>query len=198
MPRITLVAGLLTIALWVGGTSPIPVEAAPPDAGGAIDPAALLADPALESTARIQLTLFQQINAARAEAGLPPYALDARLMASAGAHAADMAAGHYCRHTGRDGSSSRSRIRANGYPHSNWAGENIVCSRRSVESALRWWLGSGPHRRNLLHRHYTHIGIGYDPGGPMWVLNFAAGAGDTVAPRFTGLEPTSVPPHEPG
>lgn len=167
--------------------------AAPPDTAAQID--ALLGRPELDPTLRMQLDLYKMINQRRAEKGLPPLALDERLEASAGEHAADMAAGRYCRHNGRDGSTSRARIRKHGYPFNNWAGENIICSRRTPEAAMAWWMNSGPHRRNILHRHFTHIGIGVDPNGPhgpMWTLNFGAGASDTVPPAFLANPPLQV------
>lgn len=176
--------------------APPPAAEAPPpapDAGAQID--ALLGRPDLDPTLRLQLDLYKMINQRRAENGLPPLALDGRLVASAGEHAADMAAGRYCRHNGRDGSTSRSRMRKHGYPFNNWAGENIICSRRTPEAAMAWWMNSGPHRRNILHRHFTHIGIGVDPNGPhgpMWTLNFGAGAGDIVAPAFLVNPPVQM------
>jgi uncharacterized protein YkwD len=160
------------------------------------DFAGLLADPNLDPVVRNALELLQLINAARAEAGLPALLLDARLTAAASAHATDMATGHFCRHGGSDGSTSRTRIKAHGYPAGNWFGENIICSRRTPERAMKWWMASAPHRRNILHRHYTHIGIGYDPNGqygPDWTLNFAAGATDTVAPAFLSAPGAPVP-----
>jgi uncharacterized protein YkwD len=153
------------------------------------DIGAALASPDLDPGMRARLEVYELVNEARADAGLPPYRLDARLMSSAQEHSADMASGAGCRHRGSDGSSSRSRIRRHGYPHGNWAGENIVCSRRTPFAAVGWWLASGPHRRNLLHGHYTHIGVGYAPNGPygpMWTLNFGAGAADTVHPELPG------------
>jgi hypothetical protein len=151
------------------------------------DVSAALARTDLDPSDRVVLELLQLVNEVRAESGLPPYLLDGRLTGAAGEHAADMAAHGYCRHTGSDGSSSRDRMARSGYPYNNWAGENILCSRRTPEQALAWWMRSGPHRRNILHRHYTHIGIGYDPNGrygPVWTLNFAAGAADAEVPAF--------------
>lgn len=141
----------------------------------------------LDPSLRQRLHLYRLIDDARASAGLPGLAMDARLMDSANAHSADMALARRCSHTGRDGSSAKARIRQHGYPHNNWAGENIICARQTPEDAMRWWMASGPHRRNILHHHYTHIGIGYDPNGPygpMWTLNFAAGSPESVVPAF--------------
>jgi uncharacterized protein YkwD len=141
--------------------------------------------PELSAEDRVRLELYQLITQYRAEHGLPPLALDDRLNASATEHSVDMAVNRYCRHNGTDGSSSRTRMNRHGYPYNNWAGENIVCGKKSPEAALTWWRNSTPHRRNLLHGHFTHIGIGYAPNGPwgpQWTLNFAAGAADTVVP----------------
>ncbi len=138
----------------------------------------------LSTAERMTLELYDLINRYRAENGLYPLALDGRLTASATAHAADMAAMGRCNHTGSDGSSARNRMARYGYPYNNWAGENIICARKTPERALAWWKTSTPHRKNLLHQNFTHIGVGFNPNGPwgpMWALNFAAGS-DTTAP----------------
>lgn len=162
-----------------------PPHAPPPPPPAQADVAALLAIPELEPVQRMQLELLQMINQRRGDAGLPALLLDQRLVSAAMEHSQDMAARRYCRHRGSDGSSARARIARHGYPHNNWAGENIICSRKTPEAAMKWWMGSRPHRKNILHGHFTHIGIGIDlngPYGPMWTLNFAAGASDTVHP----------------
>jgi uncharacterized protein YkwD len=186
MCRTALAAGLALGLFAVGLVRPLraedlPASPAPPT----ID--ALLQSPDLDPRLRLELEVFQLITQSRAEAGLPPLQLDSRLIAAAREHSTDMARGGFCRHGGSDGSSSHGRIARHGYPHNNWVGENIICARRTAAAAMKWWLGSGPHRRNILHRHYTHIGIGVDPNGtygPDWTLTFAAGAADTVSPDY--------------
>lgn len=136
---------------------------------------------------RLQLELFKLINDRRQQSGLQPLALDARLSAAALDHSTDMAEHRFCSHTGKDGTSVRARIARYGYPYNNWAGENILCSQKTPAAALRWWMNSRPHRKNLLHAHFIHIGIGIDPDGqfgPIWTLTFAAGADETVLPDF--------------
>lgn len=169
-----------------------PPEAAVPDAAhpasevpasAAPDPAAVAADPGLDDRSRMELAVLALVNQARARNGLPPLTLDNRLVAAAREHAVDMARGRFCRHNGRDGSKARDRMRRNGYPYNNWAGENIICSRRSAEAMVQWWLNSPPHRRNILHGHFRHIGVGVSMNG-QWgadgVLVFAAGADETM------------------
>jgi uncharacterized protein YkwD len=158
------------------------------------DVGALLANPKLEKVQRLQLEVLQLINQRRAEAGLGPLLLDQRLVAAATEHSQDMAAHRYCRHAGNDHSTARKRMARQNYPFNNWAGENIICSRRTADAAMKWWMHSTPHRKNILHKHFTHIGIGIDlngPYGPMWTLDFAAGASDTVHPTAFDVNDTS-------
>lgn len=173
---------------------PAPAEApaaeAPPPGPSAADGqaaavAAGLAHPDLDARTRFELELLQRINALRAEHGRGALLLDDRLVAAARQHAVDMAYRNFCRHTGSDGSRARQRLARNGYPYNNWAGENILCARRSADAALAWWLSSPPHRANLLHGHFTHIGVGVSmlgTYGPDLVLTFAAGDDATAEP----------------
>lgn len=163
-----------------GAAAPSAGEAAPPPAP---DLAELVADPALDARSRLELEVLALVNQRRAEHGLAPLVLDNRLVASAREHAVDMALGRFCRHQGRDGTRARDRMRRNGYPYNNWAGENIICSRRSAEAMVHWWMQSPPHRRNILHAHFRHVGVGISMKGrygPDAVLNFAAGATEAV------------------
>jgi uncharacterized protein YkwD len=149
------------------------------------DLAAVIAHPDLDARTRLELQILKRINGVRAERGLAPLKLDDRLVAAAREHAVDMAYRNHCRHRGTDGTRARDRIRRNGYPYNNWAGENILCARRSAEAALGWWMNSGPHRRNILHGHFTHIGVGvsmHGTWGPDMALVFAAGDENTVEP----------------
>jgi uncharacterized protein YkwD len=155
---------------------------------------ALLQNPNLDGVQRMQLELLQMINQRRAEAGREPLALDERLVASASEHSHDMAERRFCRHNGSDRSSVRARIARAGYPYNNWAGENIICGRKNPTAAMKWWMNSRPHRKNILNPNYNHIGIGIDPNGPygpMWTLNFASGAADTARPTIFDLSDTS-------
>ena len=94
---------------------------------------------------------------------LPPYQVDEDLTAIAQAHAQDMARRGYMSHITLEGKTYTNRLEEAGLtPH--WRGENIVLSVRPVDEvvqdALDWWMNDAPHRRNVLHPHYTHIGVG--------------------------------------
>jgi uncharacterized protein YkwD len=76
------------------------------------------------------------------------------------------------------------RLRAAGFirPNVHWTvGENLawgIGSAARPEEIVHGWMRSGPHRRNLLDRHFRRIGIGIDVGVP------AAGA--TAAAKTRG------------
>jgi uncharacterized protein YkwD len=187
--------GLALMTCLSANTFTTPAYAAPDTASVVAEARQALERSHLSHEHRVQLHLFILINEYRAQHGLYPLQLDERLNASAWEHSVDMAAKRYCRHGGSDGSSVRTRMARHGYGYNNWAGENIVCGRSSAEVALNWWKNSTPHRRNLLHGHFTHIGIAMAPNGPwgpMWTLNFASGQADTLTPIAFALPAEST------
>jgi uncharacterized protein YkwD len=87
--------------------------------------------------------------------------MQSQLTTAARNHGTDMACNHFFSHTGSDGSTVAMRVAAQGYSAS-WVGENIFAGwSASPQSAFDWWMGSAPHRANLLNANYTEIGIGY-------------------------------------
>jgi uncharacterized protein YkwD len=162
-----------------------PAKVSMPDQSSQPDLGAVIAQPDLDARTRLEMEILGRINGIRAEHGLPALKLDDRLVAAAREHAVDMAARNFCRHNGSDGTQVRDRLRRNGYPYNNWAGENILCGRKSADAALGWWMNSAPHRRNILHGHFTHIGVGvsmHGSWGPDMTLTFAAGDANTAEP----------------
>lgn len=47
-----------------------------------------------------------------------------------------------------------------------YLGENIAGGSLSPERAVEMWMASPGHRANILHRRYTHIGVGWVETGP--------------------------------
>ena len=93
--------------------------------------------------------------------------LDAKLSAAARAYAADLVAGQYFSHTGRDGSTIRTRLDAAGYlPRSGgWAiGENLAWGTGAARDARVDHAGVDELARvtaqNILNPSYREIGIG--------------------------------------
>ena len=137
----------------------------------------------LAGLAAAQLCL---LNGERADAGLPPLKLNAKLSAAARAHAADLVTGQYFSHTGRDGSTIRTRLDAAGYlPRTGgWAiGENLAWGTGALAtpgSIMRAWMNSPGHKENILNPEYREIGIGIVTGNP----TSRNGSGATYANAF--------------
>ena len=122
--------------------------------------------------------ILDRVNAARREAGVPPMVLEPRLTSAARAHADDMLARSYYAHRGLDGTVPYDRVRARGYVP-DLVAENIAAGHFNVETVMEAWLHSTDHRRNLLDRRFTHLGVGIALGNfehrykVMWVQSFA-------------------------
>jgi uncharacterized protein YkwD len=106
--------------------------------------------------------ILARINQVRAEHGLNTLALVSELSSAAQAHAEDCARRGWGSHVGSDGAVLQTRLERIGYAGRNW-GENWVQA-LNAERAFDWWYGeippNDPHRRNILSRYYTEIGIG--------------------------------------
>lgn len=137
----------------VRSTAPAPAPVVPPAA-----PSSSLAGYALN-----------QVNAARAAYGFAPVVLDASISAVAYAHAYDQAANGYFSHTGRNGSTRESRLRAGGVSF-GWSGEN-QCYHvgMSVQATLDWchaqfmaepYPGQWNHIANILNPNAHRLGVG--------------------------------------
>lgn len=107
--------------------------------------------------------MVQAINSERRARGLPPYAIDEQLQLVARQHSEDMVKRGYFSHVTPEGMTLRDRLQAAGIT-AHWIGENIQRNSRAGEEAVtyavRWFMQSTPHRKNILHQHYTHIGVG--------------------------------------
>lgn len=105
-----------------------------------------------------------EINALRRQHGLAPLRLNVRLRAAADAHSAAMANRGFFAHESADGTVFWKRV-ARFYPQGSrryWSvGENLLWSSPDVDpaGALRMWLGSPPHRKNLLTSRWREIGL---------------------------------------
>ena len=106
---------------------------------------------------------------ARAAYGFAPVVLDASISAVAYAHAYDQAANGYFSHTGRNGSTRESRLRAGGVSF-GWSGEN-QCYHvgMSVQATLDWchaqfmaepYPGQWNHIANILNPNAHRLGVG--------------------------------------
>lgn len=88
-------------------------------------------------------------------------------------HTQDMVAHQYFAHDSLNGRTFDVRIKATGYlaGANGWAvGENLAWgsgTQATPRQIVAAWMASPPHRRNILDRHYTQIGIAIVNHGPI-------------------------------
>lgn len=136
--------------------------------------------------------VLKRINRAREDAGMPALSRNPQLDAAAQAHANDLLQnGARLGHTGSDGSSIKQRVAGSGFAGGavgeNWAGY------RSVDKVMEFWLNDAPHRRNILNRRYSEIGIGVAtrPNGGFVVVTDFGGEKERAAPAE--VQPAAAP-----
>lgn len=110
------------------------------------------------SAAKAGTSSGAQINAIRAEAGLPALQRNSLLDRAALAHARDMATNSFMGHTGSDGSKLKTRVNRTGY---RWCtlGENVSRGFKSESAAIEGWRVSPGHYRNLVKAKARDYGI---------------------------------------
>ena len=165
--------------LWVifnavdDGSTPPTATTAPTQEG-----AEATATPAAEATAETATTaaceytpdairvqqLLDQINAYRAQSGLPAYTFNAALTTAAQNHAADMACNRTFTHNGSDGSTAQTRATAAGY--TGTIAENVYGSYPAftAKEVTDWWRQdkTDPNNNaNLTSTTFTEVGVGY-------------------------------------
>jgi uncharacterized protein YkwD len=89
----------------------------------------------------IEARIIEKTNSDRARHGLPPLAVDVKLVSSARKHAAWMTNNRSMTHT------------------SAAVGENIAMGQHSSGEVLNAWMNSSGHRANILNRGYRRIGV---------------------------------------
>jgi uncharacterized protein YkwD len=113
------------------------------------------------------------INEERAKAGLRSVRFNGRLRQAALSHSQDMVRRGYFEHTSPSGKTFVDRITAAGYTRRarRWLlGENLVWGRDSEstpQAMVDDWMGSPPHRANLLRARFREIGVAAVRGTPV-------------------------------
>ncbi|HEV7642239.1 MAG TPA: CAP domain-containing protein [Gaiellaceae bacterium] len=128
--------------------------------------------------------VLSELNKIRAQHGLQPVKLSARLTASAAQHSREMGADGYFEHNSHDGTAFWKRINRwygqNGYGY--WSvGENLLWSSPNVDpaGAMQLWMNSPEHRANILTPRWREIGVS--------AVHLAAAPG-----TYKGLEVTII------
>ncbi|WP_406298602.1 CAP domain-containing protein [Embleya sp. NBC_00888] len=112
------------------------------------------------------------VNEERASAGCGPVKNDAKLVALARAHSADMAARDYFDHNTPEGLTPWDRAEKAGVSY--LGAENIARGQKTADAVMRAWMNSPGHRRNILDCGLTKLGVGIKEGanGPWWTQEF--------------------------
>ncbi len=139
--------------------------------------------------------LFIYINEARARFGLPPLTQTYALNLAAQQHANDMARFSYTGHVGADGSYPAERLMTYGYQGA-YAGEATAWGFEHPYEAVAFWVNSPSHRRIILNRFATDVGVGYTAnfGAPnvwYWTAEFGNVYGPRALPLLRPSQPTA-------
>ncbi len=172
-----MAAGALTMA-W-GAVRPAPAEAL------------TNCDTNTAGLSAAEQQVVSEINAFRAENGLPPLKVSPNLSRAAAWMVEDMAAKGYFSHTDSLGRSAFTRVQQCGYA-SGGAGENLAMG-FSASTVVSAWKGSTMgHREAMLSPMWTVVGVGN--AGGYWAADFGTydDSGHTGAPTAAAT-PTTMP-----
>jgi uncharacterized protein YkwD len=116
-----------------------------------------------ESTQTLDAGVLVQLNAIRTAHGLVPLKPNAVLTVAAARHSAEMLADGYFAHKSDNGAPFWKRLKGyTGAASHGWeVGENLLWSPSEVDApgALRMWMASPEHRKNILTASWREIGI---------------------------------------
>ncbi|SFP30630.1 CAP domain-containing protein [Salibacterium halotolerans] len=110
--------------------------------------------------------VLKLVNEERAKRELEPLEMHNRLSGLADIKSQDMAENNYFSHTSPTYGSPFDMMEAFDFTY-RAAGENIAAGQRSPEQVVEGWMNSEGHRDNILHKDFTHMGVGYvEQSGP--------------------------------
>ena len=137
--------------------------------------------PSTETLLALEQEMLKVLNVQRQIQGLLPYPLDETLTLVARAHAQDMVTRGYFSHVTLEGITVQERVETQA-PNFEWVGENIQRNTQpaddAVQYALDWFMGSRPHRNNILHQRFDRIGLGVAEGPVGWYTFVLVFGGD--------------------
>jgi uncharacterized protein YkwD len=103
-------------------------------------------------------SVLASMNDYRAEAGLAPLSIEARLTLAADDRMRDMEELAYWSHEAPDGRSPFLWLHSRGYLYS-FAGEILAAGFETTPVLVSSWMESPGHRANIMSRDYEHCGI---------------------------------------
>lgn len=112
--------------------------------------------------AAFEAEVFAEVNRRRAEIGLAPVVVEARLTQASKDYAKVLADYDHFSHTGPDGSTLVTRVEAAGFPFTVQLGEVLAWGSNGWPPAdiVQAWMDSPSHREQILSPVYTRAGIG--------------------------------------
>lgn len=118
----------------------------------------------LSAVKSLEEQVLTELNAVRRRHGLVPLRLSQPLGAAALAHSRAMGVHGFFDHDSRDGTEFWERVRRYYGPTGNgrWSvGENLLWSSGPLDAkaAVRMWMGSPGHRKNILTARWREIGV---------------------------------------
>mmetsp|Transcript_23745 Transcript_23745/g.42569 ORF Transcript_23745/g.42569 Transcript_23745/m.42569 type:complete len:141 (-) Transcript_23745:1369-1791(-) len=116
--------------------------------------------------------ILAAVNAERQANGRAALSYDSKLEAAAAAHAKDMARHGFMSHTGSDGSDLAKRLKRAGYKYC-FGAENVAFGQQSLPAVMTAWMNSSGHRKNILNRKATSVGLARATGD-RWVMVLGA------------------------
>jgi uncharacterized protein YkwD len=109
---------------------------------------------------QFEYEVFKIVNQNRASSGKAAFQCDAKGVQVARKYSALMCSTGHFSHTGPDGSSPWTRLKAGGVTYQT-AGENIAAGQTTPTSVMKSWMKSPGHRSNIMSGSYAYIGVGY-------------------------------------
>ncbi len=146
--------------------------------------AGLLASAPGETILPQEQEVVNLVNQERAKVGAPALYVNYSLQEAAWMHNELMVSKGCFSHTACGDGDPGDRIAKTGYRFVTW-GENIARGQRNPAQVMNAWMNSTGHRRNILNKDFTDIGVAYNPSGPTWTQVFS-----TPNPNYA----TVVPP----
>ncbi|MFD1017780.1 CAP domain-containing protein [Thalassobacillus hwangdonensis] len=133
-------------------------------------------EPSAEAPASngVKAQVIQLTNAERQKNGLPKLKEDPEVTDVAQKKSEDMVENNYFSHTSPTYGGPFQMLRKFGVDYTV-AAENIAAGQPTAEEVVNSWMKSPGHRKNILNKSVTHIGIGYaedDSRGIYWTQMF--------------------------
>ncbi|MGV2621076.1 CAP domain-containing protein [Halobacillus sp. ACCC02827] len=118
-----------------------------------------------------QQKVLDLTNEAREKQGLQPLKNSNEVEEVAQDKSEDMAENNYFSHTSPKYGSPFEMLKEYGVDYRK-ASENIAAGQSTPDEVVKGWLNSPGHRKNIMDKNMTHVGVGFSEDGNQWVQMF--------------------------